>query len=397
MNSKQVLTSFLQEKLPNATYISSTLVLNSANNFYQVKYKLDDVEDYTVIPFHLVDAILQAEKDRLAKIELCTVAVLTEFLLSNVENATYQEHVLENEVYTIYYTISKRSHNLSLELSNFNVLFQAYEIEAASKQLIIDNRELNIKNVLTNLLTEEVEGCKFLSYEIFTDHFSKNYKVWYIEDFDTMARVEEFILFDSETVESLLDNVNDIVLPVEEESDDIVLTDDAKQYMNIEDPEPETNLPPRILPYRGKPGARPKHDKIFDNDWNKVEMDFTSSVEVDETFNAKYFSTDAEYFDYKKINEDIYEIVNANPNLTYLINDKQKISKKEIDKLFLEIRKYLEGKYPEVFIFSNVADFLEVNYTVLYEKLPSKLKEILVRELDEKYDILKKKGLKKIF
>jgi hypothetical protein len=47
--------------------------------------------------------------------------------------------------------------------------------------------------------------------------------------------------------------------------------------------------------------------------------------------------------------------------------------------------------------FITIADYFGMSYEVLYENIPAIYREALVKELDDKYSILKKKGIRKLF
>jgi len=203
--------------------------------------------------------------------------------------------------------------------------------------------------------------------------------------------------------ENLQEGADDVTLVPESITGNDMLDQEIKVY-NALQTDDEPNMPPRQLALRGRPNQRVKNDKIFDNEWNKVEIDLGSSVTIDDNFAGKYFATDLDYTDFKQINEDIYDFIAENESLKFLLEKDEesklpKIVRKESHAYFLTIREYLliKNKYTEVFIFTSVADFLGSNYGILYDKLPSKIKESLIRELDGKYDILKKHGIKKLF
>jgi lysine/ornithine N-monooxygenase len=48
-------------------------------------------------------------------------------------------------------------------------------------------------------------------------------------------------------------------------------------------------------------------------------------------------------------------------------------------------------------MFISIAEYFGINYETLYENIPSVYREELVRELDQKYSMLKKKRIRKLF
>ena len=81
-----------------------------------------------------------------------------------------------------------------------------------------------------------------------------------------------------------------------------------------------------------------------------------------------------------------------------VIHPSKKIPKDLIPLIFQDILKELEDtEYTMVEKFVAICDYTAINYQKAYESVHMKYKEIIVQEMDEKYGILSKKGIKKIF
>lgn len=81
-----------------------------------------------------------------------------------------------------------------------------------------------------------------------------------------------------------------------------------------------------------------------------------------------------------------------------VIHPSKKIPKDLIPLIFQDILKELEeSEYTMVEKFVAICDYTAINYQKAYESIHMKYKELIVQEMDEKYGILGKKGIKKIF
>jgi len=146
-----------------------------------------------------------------------------------------------------------------------------------------------------------------------------------------------------------------------------------------------------------------KRDKIFNNDYNTGNLDFeeyTNLPQVD-TFYAEANLRECydayEYSRSKKLEELVDEYFKNTEHGKIFIN-KKKIPKQSIPQVFVSIREqFTENDFTGSEIFTTIADYFGINYEVLYENIPSVYRAELVKELDEKYHILKKKGVKKLF
>jgi hypothetical protein len=81
-----------------------------------------------------------------------------------------------------------------------------------------------------------------------------------------------------------------------------------------------------------------------------------------------------------------------------VINPSKKIPKDLIPLIFQDILKELEfTEFSMVEKFVAICDYTAINYQKAYESIHMKYKEIIVQEMDKKFGILGKKGIKKIF
>jgi hypothetical protein len=146
-----------------------------------------------------------------------------------------------------------------------------------------------------------------------------------------------------------------------------------------------------------------KDDKIFGNDYNtgNIEFEFFSTIKVKEEFSSttsKEF-TDNSYTAWEKeqLREDLYEIFENAP-----FRDKyakiKKVPKNEMVRIYYYFSDQLhEGKYSTVQVFTEIAEFMKMNYKDMFHQLLPVDKQNIVRELGEEYNIAALKKQKRLF
>jgi hypothetical protein len=143
-------------------------------------------------------------------------------------------------------------------------------------------------------------------------------------------------------------------------------------------------------------------DKIFNNDYNTGNLDFEEfDLPKVDTFYAEQTLSDCydsyEYMRKKKL-EEMVDAYFRESEFAESLATKKKIPKQVLPLVFVAIRKnFKEYEYTGSEIFTSIADYFGINYEVLYDNIPSIYREQLVRELDDKYGVLKKRGVKRLF
>ena len=143
-------------------------------------------------------------------------------------------------------------------------------------------------------------------------------------------------------------------------------------------------------------------DKIFNNDYNvgnidyenfdipKVEQ-FYADSNLDDCYNSYEYNR-------KMTLERLIDTYFKNTIYFRVLAGKKKVPKQVMSQVFTSIREQFQGSdYLGSEIFSAIAEYFSINYEVLYENIPSVYREELVRELDEKFSILKRKRIRKLF
>ena len=148
--------------------------------------------------------------------------------------------------------------------------------------------------------------------------------------------------------------------------------------------------------------SRTTDDPIFDNSFNKGEIDYEifGKVKVDRDFSDSRLNNYYQSYDY-------YRIVQLNNIISKIWNDsewknsykiKQKIPKQNLSEIYNYIRnKIFDDTYTEIEMFVGIADFLDVNFKNLFDMILPKYKMLIVKELDNKYKIISKKRNRKLF
>lgn len=103
-----------------------------------------------------------------------------------------------------------------------------------------------------------------------------------------------------------------------------------------------------------------------------------------------------DYIHLTKLNNRIDEIFQA--SRWTIISPHKKIPKDLIPLIFQDILKELDGsEFTMVEKFVAICDYTAIGYLKAYESIHMKYKESIVQEMDKKYNILGRKGQKKIF
>ena len=143
-----------------------------------------------------------------------------------------------------------------------------------------------------------------------------------------------------------------------------------------------------------------KRDKIFDNEYgnhdlseNKINFTVSSryedNLDIDDRihYNLLFEKIDnlitgSDFEDLNKVTE------------TGII---KKLNKVQINKVYSYIILNIGKNYSRVDLFSVISDYFDVFPKKFYNSLSNKFKDELVKELDDKYGILRKRNINKLF
>ena len=103
---------------------------------------------------------------------------------------------------------------------------------------------------------------------------------------------------------------------------------------------------------------------------------------------------------YRKVQEEIMQLLESNENLREMLNDtkKKKFNREKVNCIFKLIYSHFERNTSAkqfsnlIYIFDNVANLSGLKYTSLYDLLDGEYKQMLLIELDKSFGILKTSG-----
>jgi hypothetical protein len=139
-------------------------------------------------------------------------------------------------------------------------------------------------------------------------------------------------------------------------------------------------------------------DKIFGAHNNPTsDNDFRESFDLDTNHRILEDSFDEEeYLHRKKLEETVFTAFQS--SRWYPLSYKKKIPKDLIPHLFQDVLEKLEDTefgFSEKFVV--ICDFVSVPYSKAYELIPAKYKEIIINELENKYGVLSRRKIKRLF
>lgn len=151
-----------------------------------------------------------------------------------------------------------------------------------------------------------------------------------------------------------------------------------------------------------KERKRWSNDKIFDNNFNKGEINYDvyKEIQIDctwsDAFSQQYYNSQ-QYYRKHELNKIIEKIYLTTEWQKYYSNNK-KIPKQELSQIFSYIKsEIIDDSYTNIEIFIAIGDFLDVNYKILYEMVAPEFKIALLRELNKEFNKIKEDNIVKLF
>ena len=133
------------------------------------------------------------------------------------------------------------------------------------------------------------------------------------------------------------------------------------------------------------------------NKWDKEAEQWQGNSSADYGKIQTTVSYDNEEYVHMKKLMDRIDVIFEKSRWT-IINPSKKIPKDLIPLIFQDILKELESsEFTIVEKFVGICDYTGINYNKAYDSIHIKYQEMIVEEMDEKYQIIEKKGIKKIF
>jgi hypothetical protein len=141
-------------------------------------------------------------------------------------------------------------------------------------------------------------------------------------------------------------------------------------------------------------------DKIFNNSYGDHDQ---SESKISFTVSARY-ADDLDVDDkmhYELLFKKIDNLIkgSAFEHLNEVTTDGviKKLNKVQINKVYFYIIENLGTSYTRIDLFAVISDYFDVFPNKFYNSLSNKFKDELIKELDDKYNILEKRKIRKLF
>lgn len=140
-------------------------------------------------------------------------------------------------------------------------------------------------------------------------------------------------------------------------------------------------------------------NKVFNNDYNTGNLDFEffGEITVHDEISEKF--TDNSFSEYEKteLRKDLFEIFKDAVFYEKYAKIKR-VPKNDMQSIYYHFVKLLPpNKYSSVQIFTEISEFMKFDYKEMFHKLMPGDKQNIITELDNEYDILEKKNIKRLF
>jgi len=143
-----------------------------------------------------------------------------------------------------------------------------------------------------------------------------------------------------------------------------------------------------------------EEDKIFNNSYGTQDLTDTKIVfKVAPSYEDNMDFDDRMHYDllFEKIDLLIKGSEFEHLNEMTLGGVSKKLNKVQINKVFFYIIQNVGEDYSRIDIFSVLSDYFDVFPNKFYNSLSNKFKDELINELDQKYNILEKRKIRKLF
>jgi hypothetical protein len=143
-----------------------------------------------------------------------------------------------------------------------------------------------------------------------------------------------------------------------------------------------------------------QEDKIFNNTYGEQDAtEHTVNFAVSPTYLDESDPDDKMHYEIliKKIDELIKGSEYEHFNEVTKGGIAKKLNKIQINQVFFYIIENVGSSYTRVDLFSVLSDYFDVLPNKFYNSLSNKFKDELIKELDDKYNILEKRKIRKLF
>jgi hypothetical protein len=149
---------------------------------------------------------------------------------------------------------------------------------------------------------------------------------------------------------------------------------------------------------KSEPVKKQLGDKIFGAHNNPTkETEYNDSFDIDQGHSILSETYDEEdYLHRKKLEELVYEAFQS--SRWFPLRYKKKIPKDLLPHIFQEILESLnDTEYTLSEKFVSICDYVQISYSKAYEIVPIKYREMIINELEVKFNILSKRKIRRLF
>lgn len=141
-------------------------------------------------------------------------------------------------------------------------------------------------------------------------------------------------------------------------------------------------------------------DKIFNNSYGDYDPSESKiSFNVSPTYGDDMDPDDKMHYEllFRKIDQLIKGSEFEHLNEVTTDGVIKKLNKVQINKVYFYIIENLGTSYTRIDLFAVISDYFDVFPNKFYNSLSNKFKDELIKELDDKYNILEKRKIRKLF
>jgi hypothetical protein len=143
-----------------------------------------------------------------------------------------------------------------------------------------------------------------------------------------------------------------------------------------------------------------QEDKIFNNSYGDYDPSESKiSFTVSPTYGDDMDPDDKMHYEllFKKVDSLIKGSNFEHLNEVTTDGVIKKLNKVQINKVYSHIIEHLGTAYTRIDLFAVISDYFDVFPNKFYNSLSNKFKDELIKELDDKYNILEKRKIRKLF
>jgi hypothetical protein len=145
-----------------------------------------------------------------------------------------------------------------------------------------------------------------------------------------------------------------------------------------------------------------KNDKIFGNDFNtgNVEFEFFGKIKIKDEWNPEseeFTDNSYEGWERQQLREELYNIFDES-SFREKYSKIKKVPKTEMVRIYYHFSdKVSKDKYSSVQVFTEIAEFMKMNYKEMFHQLLPVDKQRIVQELNDEFNVLDKRNIKRLF